>query len=312
MSQPTAPAGRLSRLRAALAILALRDVPFWGASWWRRLLRIPVFLVYLHILVIAILLPLENRLLFPTWAGANDWHPPDEALHVREVMLTSGDGTAIHAWFIAPPHWKPSWGAVHYSHGNGGNLSTRQDRLARWRLELNRAVLIYDYPGYGKSGGKPTEAGCYAAAEAAHAYLVEEQQVPAGEVILLGSSLGGAMATELATRHDNRMLVLVGSFTSFPDMAQKTIPWLPVRWLVSNRMDNLERIDRVRGPVFIAHGSDDSVVPCWMGEKLAEKAKEPKRFLRLEGHPHMHPYQPEFFAAVRQFLDETRPGERGA
>jgi fermentation-respiration switch protein FrsA (DUF1100 family) len=91
-------------------------------------------------------------------------------------------------------------------------------------------------------------------------------------------------------------------------MAQKTVPWLPVRWLVSNRLDNLDKIDQVRGPVFIAHGTVDNVVPYWMGERLHEKAREPKRFFRLDNHPHMHPSRPAFFQAVREFLDETSPG----
>jgi fermentation-respiration switch protein FrsA (DUF1100 family) len=296
----------LSRTRHVLAILALRDVPFWTASRWRRLLRLVVFIFYVHLIMLAILLPMENRLAFPGWTFGRDWYPPDPELGIQEVELTSADGTAIHAWFVAPPDWKPSAGAVLYAHGNGGNLSMRQGTLARWRNELHRAVLVYDYPGYGKSGGKPNEQSCYAAAECAYAWLVEERKVPACEVILLGSSMGGAMATELATRHEHRMLVLIGTFTNFPDMAQKTIPWLPTRWLVSNRLDNLDKIDRVGGPVFIAHGTEDTVVPYWMGEKLFEKAKEPKRFLRLEDHPHMHPERPAFFEAVRRFLDETR------
>jgi pimeloyl-ACP methyl ester carboxylesterase len=305
MSQTvTAPVKR-SRLRRCLAILVLHD-SFWSASWRRRVLRIVVLVVYLYLLMIAILLPLENRLLFPGWSAPGPWYPPAQQLRVQEIELTARDGTLIHAWFIEPPHWQPSSGAILYSHGNGGNLSMRQESLARWRKELHRAVLIYDYPGFGKSTGKPTEQGCYDAAEAAYSFLVEEQKVPAGEVILVGSSLGGAMATELATRHDHRLLVLIGSFTSFPDMAQKTVPWLPSRWLVSNRLDNLDKIDRVRGPVFIAHGTGDGVVPYWMGERLFEKASEPKRFLRLEDHPHMHPSQPEFFEAVRKFLDQTR------
>jgi fermentation-respiration switch protein FrsA (DUF1100 family) len=300
------PPAAVSRTRRVLAILALRDVPFWTASWSRRLLRVAVFLVYVNLLMIGILVALENRLLFPGWSSGGDWQPPGEGLGIEEVELTSADGTAIHAWFTAPPGWRPSSGAVLYSHGNGGNLSWRQGTLLRWRNELDWAVLIYDYPGYGKSGGKPTEQGCYASAEAAWTWLVEVQKVPPREVVLLGSSLGGAMATELATRHDNRLLVLIGTFTNIPDMAQKTIFWLPSRWLVSNRMDNLAKIDQVRGPVFIAHGTADGVVPYWMGEKLFEKAKEPKRFLRLDDHPHMHPDRPAFYEAVRRFLDETR------
>jgi fermentation-respiration switch protein FrsA (DUF1100 family) len=270
------------------------------------LLRLVVAVVYLHLILLAVGLPLEDRFAFPGWTFAGESRPPAEELGVQPVWLTAGDGTSIHAWFIAPPDWRPSSGAVLYSHGNCGNLSTRQGTMARWRKELNRAVLIYDYPGFGKSSGKPTEQGCYEAGEAAHAWLLETMNVSQREIILLGSSMGGAVATELATRHDNRLLVLVGTYTNYPDRAQKTIFWLPTRWLVSNRLDNLAKIDQVRGPVFIAHGTADDVVPFWMGEKLFEKAKEPRRFLRLEDHPHMHPERPAFYEAVRRFLDETK------
>jgi pimeloyl-ACP methyl ester carboxylesterase len=310
MSETTTLPEQRSRLRHVLAILALRDVPFWTCSLWRRVLRVPIFIVYVNVIMLAILLPLENRLLFPGWSFGGEWVAPADALHIQEIELTTADGTTIYAWFMAPPDWKPSSGAILYSHGNGGNLSWRQNTMAGWQLELQRAVLIYDYPGYGKSGGKPTEAGCYAAAEAAFTWLVETQKVPGREIILLGSSLGGAMATELATRHDHRLLVLIGSFTSVPDMAQKTIFWLPTRWLVSNRMDNLAKIDQVCGPVFIAHGTADKVVPYWMGEKLYENAREPKCFFRMDNHPHQHPTMPEFYEAVRRFLDETSPAAR--
>jgi fermentation-respiration switch protein FrsA (DUF1100 family) len=290
-----------------LAVLALRDVPFWTRNWRRQALRFVVAIVYAHIMAIAILLPLENRLAFPGWAFGAQWSAPARELGVQEVELTADDGTPIHAWFLAPPNWRPEMGAVLYSHGNGGNLSGREHTMALWRHEVNRAVLGYDYPGFGKSGGKPTEASCYAAAQAAHDWLVEKQNVPPREIILLGSSMGGAMATELASRHEHRLLVLTGSFTSFPDMAQQRMFWVPgIRFLVSNRLDNLDKIDCVQGPVFIAHGTADKVVPFWMGERLFDKARAPKHFFRMENHPHMHPAHPDFFAAVRDFLERTK------
>jgi fermentation-respiration switch protein FrsA (DUF1100 family) len=309
MSETVAAPSPRSRLRTALAILALRDRPFWGRSRPRRVARVLAFLVYLNLALLAVLLSLESRILFPGWAFSQDWDEPQVNLQAREVSLTSADGTAIHAWFTAPPGWRPETGAVLYSHGNGGNLSHRQYAMARWRNELKTAVLIYDYPGYGKSGGRPTEAGCYAAGEAAFAWLVDEQKVPPGEIVLLGSSLGGAVATELATRHEHALLVLTGAFTSFSDIAQKTVFWLPSRWLVSHRFDNLDKIARVKGPVLIAHGTDDRTVPFRMGERLFERANEPKCFVPLPGHPHAHPDSPVFFEAVRDMLTRTGHGQ---
>jgi fermentation-respiration switch protein FrsA (DUF1100 family) len=306
MTDTAAPPVQPSRLRSVLAILALFEVPFWTKSWPRRVLRRVMSCLYALVVAMLILLPFENRFAFPGASFDSGWHEPSPELNIKQLNLTARDGNTIHAWFTAPDGWKPEQGAVLYSHGNGDNLSSRQPNLERWRREVNRAVLVYDYPGYGKCTGRPTEAGCYAAIDAAHAWLVEEQKVPAKEVILLGSSMGGAMATDLAARVENRMLVLVNTYTSFPDIAQHKLFFLPVRWLVSNRLDNLGKIASVKGPVFIAHGTADRVVPYRMGERLFAAAREPKQFLSMEDHPHMHPSRPSFYKAVRTFLEETR------
>jgi fermentation-respiration switch protein FrsA (DUF1100 family) len=295
-----------SRFREALAVLLLRDMPFWGRSRWRRAARVGAFACYAYVGVLLVLLALENRMLFPLSTAAQEWYAPPPELNMRDVALTSADGTALHAWWTAPTGWKPQRGAILFSHGNGGNLSIRSFVAGRWRSELGRAVLLYDYPGYGKSSGRPTEAGCYAAGESAYRWLVEEQKVPEGEVIHVGESLGGAIGTELATRHPCRALVLLSTFTSFPDMAQKTVPWLPARWLVRNRLDNLAKIGGVGCPVLIAHGTADPVIPFRQGERLYAAAREPKRFFPIRGLGHQVPDSPEFYEAVRELLGEGR------
>jgi pimeloyl-ACP methyl ester carboxylesterase len=274
-------------------------------SFRRRAVRLALLAGGVYLAVLVVLLCLESLLLYPAATLARPWCPPRPDLNVRDVSLSADDGTPIHGWFSAPSGWRPEVGAVLYSHENGSNLSHKQGNQRRWQMALKRAVLVYDYPGYGKSGGRPSEAGCYAAAEAAHRWLVDEQKVPARQIVLIGSSLGTAMATELATRHENRLLVLMGAFTSFPDEAQWTVPCYPARWLVTNQLDSLSKIGRVRGPVFIAHGTQDRKVPYWMGKRLFQSACEPKRFYPLAGQGHQHPADPAFFAAVRAFLDET-------
>jgi hypothetical protein len=291
-------------MKAIFAILFLCDVPFWMQSPSRRFLRLVAFGAYTYAGVLIVLLALENYFLFPT-SSAKDWFPPPSSANMQDIELTSSLGDKIHCWYTQPPDWTPEKGAILYSHGNGGNLSGRGGSMVRWRNELKRPVLLYDYPGYGKSSGKPNEASCYASGEAAYRHLVDEVKVPPKEIIFLGSSLGGAMATELATRHECRMLILCCTFTSFPDMAQKSFPWLPARWLVRNKLDTLSKIDKIACPVFLAHGTADTLVPFWMGEKLYEKAREPKRFLAFEGHPHRQPTQPEFFVGVREMLGMT-------
>jgi fermentation-respiration switch protein FrsA (DUF1100 family) len=293
------------RWRAIVAILLLWDVPFWRRSLPRRLARVGVFGCYLYAAALLALVALEDRILFPGATFARSPRLPPEARDVLEVTIPSADGQSIHAWFVAPAGWTPAAGAVLYSHGNGSDLSRTSGRGTRWRDPFGRAVMLYDYPGFGRSTGRPSEAGCYAAGEAALLWLVQEQRVPVGEVILVGESLGGAVATELATRHEVRMLVLHGAFTSVPDMAQTRFPIFPARYLARNRMDNEANIGRARCPVLISHGTADGVVPFAQGERLYAAAREPKRFVPIEGGGHGSPDKGAYFAEVRAFLAET-------
>jgi fermentation-respiration switch protein FrsA (DUF1100 family) len=280
-------------------------VPFWQRSRRRRATRFVALAGYLYIAALLLLLALEDRFLFPGATLARPWCEPPDYLRIHEETFVSTVGDHIHAWFSAPADWTPQRGAILISHGNGGDLSRMSGTVYRWRESLGRAVLLYDYPGYGKSSGRPSEDGCYAAGEAALQWLIQGQGVPAGEVILVGESMGGAIAIELATRHRVRLLVLHGAFTSVPDMAQVRFPCFPSRYLVHNRMDNEARIRLAQCPVLLTHGTADNVVPFRQGERLFAAAHEPKQFIRLDGHGHGPPTKEDFFETVRRFLSET-------
>ncbi len=245
----------------------LLDSPWWTRSVWHRLARLGLYLIGIYLGVLLMLLMLENWFLFHPDTALESWAPPPAGQDVRDVYLSSAEGS-LHAWWTRPRDWSPDQGAVLYFHGNAGNLSHRGDVICHWRDELHQAVLIVDYPGYGRSEGSPTESGCYATGDAAHEWLTEKTGVPGSRIMLVGGSLGGTVATHLATTRPSRALVLVAAFTSFPDMAQKTFPWLPCRWLVRNQMDNLARVGRLKQPLFIAHSTSDALVPYTMAERL--------------------------------------------
>jgi pimeloyl-ACP methyl ester carboxylesterase len=288
-----------------VAILLLCRVPFWQQSRGRRAARFVVFGCYVYVAALLVALALEDRLLFVGATFAREWSDPPDYLRVREVTFESTTSDRIHAWFCAPEGWQPQRGAVLISHGNGNNLSSESGRAYRWREASGRAVLLYDYPGYGKSSGRPSEEASYAAGDAALDWLSENQGVPGNEIILVGESMGGAIAVELASRRKARLLVLHGAFTSFPDMAQIRFPCFPSRYLVHNRMDNEAKIGLAQCPVIITHGTADSVVPFCHGERLFAEAPQPKLFIRMEGHGHAPPNEPEFFETMKSFLAET-------
>lgn len=271
--------------------------------WWRGLLRLAILAGVTYLGVIIVFLFLENALLFHPIRASEDWLPPPSR-EVQDVEFRTAEGDRIHGWWWPVPG---AQGALLYAHGNAGNLSHRGDALAPLVQSLGVSVLIFDYPGYGRSSGRPSESSCYAAGDAAYDWLTQRQQVPPGNLLLYGKSLGGGVMTELASRRPHRALILVKTFTSIPDMATQLYPWLPARWMVRSRFDSLEKIGRCTRPVFIAHGDCDDLIPCSHGERLSAAANEPKQFLLLPGCGHNDLLNPDFFPVLRQFLDRYAP-----
>jgi fermentation-respiration switch protein FrsA (DUF1100 family) len=292
----------------ALSPLPVAASPFWKRTWKHRVARLLLGVVYCYIGVVLLLLWFENRMLYVGAAPGQGWADTPPGVKVEEVTLTSADGTSLHAWWSQPPGWTPYDGALLFAHGNGANLSHRGGCIQPLQHYLRTGVLLFDYPGYGRSGGSPTEAGCYAAGDAAYDWLTKNRQVPVEQIILYGGSLGGGIATDLAVRKPHRALVLVSTFTSFPEQAQKVMPWFPARWLARNKYDNVAKLAKVTGPVFIVHGKLDNLIPFAMGERLYAAAKEPKKFFAEEYGGHGDFPGLEAIAELRKFLAIPAPG----
>jgi uncharacterized protein len=245
---------------------------------------------------------LENRLVYYPVAATELWNDPPDAA-IRDVYLTSPQGRTVHAWWLPRESDAP---ALLVCPGNAGNLSGRGQTLLKMADRLGTSVLIFDYPGYGKSEGSPNEPNCYDAGEGAVGWLRDEKQIPPGRVILYGESLGGGVATELALRHPCRALVLVKTFTSLPAAAKRHYPWLPVHWLMTNRFDNQSKLPDIHCPVFIASATADQVVPYGHGEDLFATANEPKHFFSDEGSNHSDPLPDAFWNELGAFLGSTK------
>jgi pimeloyl-ACP methyl ester carboxylesterase len=266
-----------------------------------RLFRIVRSVLVVYLGVVLVLLLLENWLVYhPTPAEAG-WKPV-AGQGLEEIRVTAGDSTAIHALWAPRPE---SNLALLYCHGNAGSLQHRVGAILELRKALDVSVLIFDYPGYGLSEGKPSEAGCYAAADAAYDWLA--QRVPPERIVLYGKSLGGGVAVDLAARRPHHALVLLRTFTSMPDVGSAHFPWLPARWLMRNRYDNLSKIGSCSRPIFVAHGDRDELVPLALGQRLYEAAGEPKQFYLMDGG-HNDPIPPGCLAALADFLHHSFVG----
>lgn len=250
---------------------------------------------------------LERTLVFRPSSADESWRSPVDSA-TRDVEMLSSDGTRLHGWWLPGP--EPAAGAFLVAHGNGGNLSHRGRLAADLRRTTRAGVLLFDYPGYGKSEGRPTEEGCYAAGEAAFEWLTDKERIPSRNIVLMGESLGGGTAVELATRHDHRALVLIFTFTSLPAAAKAHFAFLPTRQMMRTRFDNLSKIGRCHRPVFIAHGPQDDVVPFSHGEELFAAANPPKEFLRLDGFGHDLDLGDTLCLPLARFLEHEAPLRR--
>jgi uncharacterized protein len=204
--------------------------------------------------------------------------PNQYHLVYEDVRLRAQDGTVIDAWYI--PGKKQQ--TILLCHGNAGNISHRIDKVLRLR-ESGAGVLLFDYRGYGLSEGSPSEKGTYQDAEAAYRFLTEAKKIPPAQIVLYGESLGCAVALETALRHPAAGIILESPFTSTLAMANRVFPWLPAKWTLRYRYDNLSKIPKLKMPLLIMHSFQDEIVPFEMGKQLYAAAPEPKKFFQLGG-----------------------------
>ena len=205
--------------------------------------------------------------------------PADIGLKYEEVSLKTEDGLNLSAWFVPAQEGK---GVLLFCHGNAGNISHRLESLLLFH-RLGLSTLIFDYRGYGRSQGKPTEEGTYLDAEAARRYLVEEKGISSDEIILFGRSVGGAVAAWLARKHPPKALIVESAFVSVPVFAAELYRFLPVKLICRFNYDALGYLREVNRPLLIIRSRDDEIVPFPHARRLFEAANEPKEFLEIRG-----------------------------
>lgn len=262
----------------------------------RRLLGLVVFSYFA---VVAAVFVFQTKLIyFP--ARAIEATPETVRLPFDEVTLTTKDGIKINAWFVPNRDAK---GTILFFHGNGGNNGDRVDIL-RVLHSFQFNIMIVDYRGYGKSEGNPSEQGTYLDALAAWEYLTRTRGIPDNSIVVMGESLGGAVAIDLASRYAPGALVVQSTFTCLADVAAMHYPLLPVRWLIRHYYDSLDKIERISCPKLFIHSEEDTLIPIANAKALFDRAKDPKQFMSTPGDHNEGGvmYAPEYTEQLRQFL----------
>jgi fermentation-respiration switch protein FrsA (DUF1100 family) len=225
----------------------------------------------------------------------------DYNLAYEESFFGAEDGVQLHGWLF--PLKEKDGPVLLLYHGNAGNISHRLDLIRRLK-EVDIQVFIFDYRGYGRSGGKPSEHGLYRDGLAAYDYLVNQGFRPEN-IILFGRSLGAAVAIETAIQRQVRAVILEGAFTSTKDMA-RTIPLIGLLSpLLPAHFNNLEKIKAIDIPKLFIHGERDDIVPFIMGEQLFEAARPPKQFYVVPKAGHNDTYfvgGSDYFSTILEFI----------
>lgn len=227
-------------------------------------------------------------------------------LDFEDVFIVGKNGRKLHAWFV------PAEGAnatILHCHGNAGNITHRLELLSLLH-RLGANVLLFDYQGFGQSEGSPSERNTYDDARAAFDWLVREQGVPPGRIVLHGQSLGGAVAAHLAAEVRPAGLVLESGFTSLPDLGAVLYPYVPVRLISRFKYDTAKALTRVSCPLLVIHSREDEIVPFALGQRLFTSFQGgPKRLLEIAGDHNTGFIRSEavYLQGLRDFLSGLEP-----
>ncbi len=229
--------------------------------------------------------------------------PADEGLAYDDVTFTTSDGVRLNGWFVPG---KPGSATLLWFPGNAGNISHRVENIKLLHNLLGIHVFIFDYRGYGRSGGRVSEEGTYRDAEAAYRYLRSRQDLDPSKMVFFGRSLGAAVAVETALKTRCAGLILESPFTSIREMANHVVPL--IGFLFRTRYDSLSKIKKLHVPLLILHGDRDEIVPFSMGRRLFEAANEPKEFYTIRGAGHNDTYIVggiAYFEALGRFIEKV-------
>ena len=242
------------------------------------ILRMVWIVIGVYVGFCLLLFALQSRLLYyPTREISAT--PREVGLPYEDVYFQTSDGLTLHGWFVPAENARA---VLLFCHGNAGNISDRLDSIRIFH-GLRLSTFIFDYRGYGRSEGRPSEEGTGLDAEAAWRHLTETRGVSERGILVFGRSLGGAVAANLAAKHEPRGLIIESAFTSVPDLAAQLYPLLPAILLCCYRYDTEQALRRVRSRTLIVHSVDDDLIPVSHGHRLREAVSFGADWLEIAG-----------------------------
>ncbi|MEO1402955.1 MAG: alpha/beta hydrolase [Cyanobacteria bacterium J06635_1] len=282
--------------------------------WGRRLKGWAIAGLIAYLIAFGLIWAMQPRLLFkPTQTLQTT--PESHNLRYEEIWLPANADAKqpehLHSWWIPQP--KNHIGTLIYFHGANLNIGFNVTQ-AYWLRKLGFDILLVEYRGYGLSEGDfPTEKTFYEDAEVALAYLTRQRGIDPGEILVYGHSLGGAIAIDLASNHPNLAGVIVqNSFTSMAEMVARSnyAQWFPVRWILNQRFESLQKVRSLEVPLLISHTTGDPLIPVEMGKRLYKAARsQPKELILVDAKTHHNTgaefKDPDYLAKIQRFATEA-------
>lgn len=286
--------------------------PTYKERLMKALKKFMMTVCFAYLIIVLALVLLENQMIYPAPKfPAGYWKP---GFAHKDVEFRSADGVKIHSWVMEAKEERETPRYILYCHGNGENVSHASSWAGTEIVnQLGGNVMVFDYRGYGKSEGSPGEEGIKLDADRAMEVFCDEFGIKPTDVILMGQSLGGGVATHLAATKGCKALVLQRTFSSLPDVAASKYPWIPVRFLMQNNFNSAEAIENYKGPVFQSHGEADTIIPIRFGEKLHSKTShELNKFVRLPKIGHNDGFPFGYWKRVDKWLNEVEAASKEA
>ncbi len=248
----------------------------------------------IYILIILVIFFMQRKLLYhPT---INNYLNEKDLNHKIEKILIKSENNLIGWYFKKNKKFK----TLLFFHGNAGSIDNRVYKLnGLSKLDIN--YLIVAYRGFSGNKGNPNEAGLYIDSEAAKKWL-NENNIKDSQIILYGESLGTAVAINLCQNYKFAGIILEAPFTSMSKLAKKYYPFLPVKFLLKDKYESLEKLPNIKSPILVMHGKKDKIVPFDMGLKVFERANEPKYNYFNNYDDHMMEFNNELLKSIETFI----------
>ena len=221
---------------------------------------------------------------------------------LEEVSLSTSDGLVLKSWLKKP---KSQDGyTILIFHGNGGHVGHRVNKFESF-IDEGYGLFFLEYRGYADNPGKPSEKGFYNDAVAANKFLFENN-IKSNKIILYGESLGCGIAVKLSTESEYAATILEAPYTSINDLAQKHYWYLPAKWLVLDKYNIIDKIDKIKSPLLILHGEKDNIIDINFGKKVFKAANQPKESLFVPHAGHNNLFEFDVQKKILFFLKKQK------